>query len=80
MKKYATIAAICNKIISGMPTINFACLVLWRIKSIVMSIATDPPIADHPRRTASGILHACLFAFILSAIVIIIDMTDTTAK
>ena len=80
MKKYMIDAAICNKIIKGIPTINFTRFVLWRISSIVIIIARDPPMTDSPIRVASGTLKERCFALILSATVTIIDIKEITAK
>lgn len=41
-------------IMKGMPTMNFGCLVLCLIMSIVTSIATEPPRAEMKISVFSG--------------------------
>ena len=49
---------ICTAIITGMPTINLACLVLCRILRMVASIAADPPSAHTSKSVCSGTRQA----------------------
>ena len=62
-----------------MPIINLICLVLWRIKSIVKSIAAEPPREARRIRVFSGIRLAFLFAFILSMVVITAEIREIAA-
>ena len=67
MSKIARAIAICARMISGIPTMNFLCFVLCLIINIVASIATEPPRAESKRSVRS--LVRCFvrrFAAILS--------------
>lgn len=61
-------------IIIGIPSINFMCRVLCRIRFIVKSIATLPPSAEINSRVLSLILLRCCFALTLSTTVAITAM------
>jgi hypothetical protein len=60
---------ICKNKITGMPTINFMCFVLWRIKSMVKNIAGEPPSRARNKSLFSGTRHKCRFALRLSKFV-----------
>ena len=64
-----------------MPSINFICLVLCRMSSIVTSIAAEPPRAESPINLISGILLCPgIFDTALSYIVIAAEITEITAQ
>ena len=64
-RKYA-IPTICNKIISGMPYLNFRCSVLCLNAIIPHNAPRLPPIIANPSRVRSGTLHQCFMAQYLS--------------
>lgn len=64
-RKYA-IPTICNKIINGIPYLNFRCSVLCLNAIIPHNAPRLPPIIANPSRVRSGTLHQCFMAQYLS--------------
>lgn len=64
-RKYAN-PTICNKIIIGMPYLNFRCNVLCLNAIIPHNAPRLPPIIANPSRVRSGTLRQCFMAQYLS--------------
>ena len=64
---------ICSVIISGRVSINFRCLVLCLIVSIVIYINVAPPKSERRKSVFSGILRLLFMAADLSTLQTIID-------
>ncbi len=75
------ITVACIAIIIGIPTINLAWRVLWRMIIIVKSIAADPPTRENASNELSRILFCvrCVAAH-LSYNVTAIDINDISAR
>ena len=69
---------------SGIPSMNFICLVLCRIRRIVINMATEPPSNDKSISVFSGVRSSTRFFFdiflsYMHTITEIIDITKIQA-
>ena len=76
-QKSHPITAICEKIIIGMPIINFLRFVLCLINRMVTNMATEPPRTDKINNVLSFVRHRCFLAARLSSIVTMADIKLT---